>query len=252
MAQKEIVNLENIRAGYNGVPAIENINLSISQGDFLAIIGPNGGGKTTLLKVILGLIKPSEGSILVLGKPPQESRGQIGYVPQHNLFDRDFPISVWETVLMGRYLKAGLFKRYRLEDKEMATKTLKTVGMLKYKSRQLGSLSGGEQQRVFIARALVTEPRLLLLDEPTASVDPAMQTEFYELMDDLKKEMAIVLVSHDIGAISVHVNKIACLNRRLHYHGSKEVSTEVLEATYQCPIQMITHGTVPHRVLKEH
>jgi zinc transport system ATP-binding protein len=252
VAQKEIVNLKNIQAGYNGTPAIEDINLSISKGDFLAIIGPNGGGKTTLLKVILGLLKPTRGSALVLGKPPQESRGQIGYVPQHNLFDRGFPISVWETVLMGRYSKAGLFKRYRLEDKEMATKTLKTVGMLKHKAKQLGSLSGGQQQRVFIARALVTEPRLLLLDEPTASVDPAMQTEFYELMDDLKKEMAIVLVSHDIGAISVHVTKIACLNKRLYYHGSREVSTEVLEATYQCPIQMITHGTVPHRVLKEH
>ena len=252
MAQKEIVNLKNIRAGYNGTPAIEDIDFSISQGDFLAIIGPNGGGKTTLLKVILGLIKPSKGSALILGKTPVESRGKIGYVPQHNLFDRDFPISVWETVLMGRYSKAGLFRRYSPKDKEMAIDALKTVGMLKNKARQLGILSGGEQQRVFIARALVSEPSLLLLDEPTASVDPAMQSEFYELMDSLKKEMAIVLVSHDIGAISVHVNKIACLNRRLHYHGSKEVSTKVLEATYQCPIQMITHGTVPHRVLKEH
>jgi len=252
MAQKEIVNLENVRAGYNGTPAIEDINLSVSRGDLLAVIGPNGGGKTTLLKVILGLVKPSRGSALVLGKTPEESRGKIGYVPQHNLFDRDFPISVWETVLMGRYSKAGLFRRYRLLDKEMATEALKTVGMLKHKNEQLGSLSGGEQQRAFIARALVAEPELLLLDEPTASVDPAMQSEFYELMDKLKKDMAIVLVSHDIGAISVHVTKIACLNRHLFYHGSKEVSTEVLEATYQCPIQMITHGTVPHRVLKEH
>jgi len=252
MAQKAIVILKNLQAGYNGVPVIEDVSLSISQGDFLAIIGPNGGGKTTLLKVILGLVKPSKGNVLVLGKTPGESRGKIGYVPQHNLFDRNFPISVREAVLMGRYSKAGLFKRYRQIDKEMAAKALKTVGMTRNQNKQLGSLSGGEQQRVFIARALVSEPELHLLDEPTASVDPAMQTEFYELMDRLKKKMAVVLVSHDIGAISVHVTKIACLNRRLYYHGSKEISTKVLEKTYQCPIQMITHGTIPHRVLKEH
>jgi zinc transport system ATP-binding protein len=126
------------------------------------------------------------------------------------------------------------------------------MGMLDYKNRQVGKLSGGEQQRVFIARALVSEPRLLLLDEPTASVDPTMQTEFYELLERLKEQMAIVLLSHDISAISIYVDKIACLNRQLFYHGSKEIGPEVLEATYKCPVQMIAHGTVPHRVLREH
>ena len=252
MADKEVVKLEGVWVQYNGVPILEGINLAIEQDDFLGIIGPNGGGKTTLLKIILGLISPSRGKVSVLGKPPEKSRSKIGYVPQHNLFDRDFPINVWDVVLMGRYGKSGLFRRYSSEDRRATQDALQTVGMLDYKDRQMGKLSGGELQRIFIARALVAEPRLLLLDEPTASVDPAMQTEFYELLEKLKKQMAIVLVSHDISAVSIYVDKLACLNRQLHYHGSKEITPEILEATYKCPVQMIAHGFVPHRVLKEH
>ena len=252
MADKEVVKLEGVWVQYNGVPILEGINLAIEQDDFLGIIGPNGGGKTTLLKVILGLISPSHGKVSVLGKPPEKSRSNIGYVPQHNLFDRDFPINVWDVVLMGRYGKSGLFRRYSSEDRRATQDALQTVGMLNYKDRQMGKLSGGELQRIFIARALVAEPKLLLLDEPTASVDPAMQTEFYELLEKLKKQMAIVLVSHDISAVSIYVDKLACLNRQLHYHGSKEITPEILEATYKCPVQMIAHGLVPHRVLKEH
>lgn len=252
MAIEEVVRIEKLWVRYNGEPILEDVNLSIKNDDFLGVIGPNGGGKTTLLKVILGLITPSRGEVSVLGKMPQKSRNSIGYVPQSNLFDRDFPISVWDVVLMGRYGNSGLFKRYGSEDKEAVRKALDTVGVLELKERQIGKLSGGEQQRVFIARALVSEPKLLLLDEPTASVDPAMQTEFYELLAKLKKQMAIVLVSHDISAVSIYVDKIACLNHQLFYHGSKEISPEILEATYKCPVQMIAHGTVPHRVLKEH
>jgi zinc transport system ATP-binding protein len=252
MADKEVVKLEGVWVQYNGVPILEGINLAIEQDDFLGIIGPNGGGKTTLLKIILGLISPSRGKVSVLGKPPEKSRSKIGYVPQHNLFDRDFPINVWDVVLMGRYGKSGLFRRYSSEDRRATQDALQTVGMLDYKDRQMGKLSGGELQRIFIARALVAEPKLLLLDEPTASVDPAMQTEFYELLEKLKKQMAIVLVSHDISAVSIYVDKLACLNRQLHYHGSKEITPEILEATYKCPVQMIAHGFVPHRVLKEH
>ena len=252
MSDKEVVRLEDVWVQYNGVPILEGINLAIEQDDFLGIIGPNGGGKTTLLKIILGLISPSRGKVSVLGKPPEKSRSKIGYVPQHNLFDRDFPINVGDVVLMGRYGKSGLFRRYSSEDRRATQDALQTVGMLDYKDRQMGKLSGGELQRIFIARALVAEPRLLLLDEPTASVDPAMQTDFYELLEKLKKQMAIVLVSHDISAVSIYVDKLACLNRQLHYHGSKEITPEILEATYKCPVQMIAHGLVPHRVLKEH
>jgi len=249
---KEVVRLDDIWVHYDSIPVLEGINLSVEPNNFLGIIGPNGGGKTTLLKVILGLIKPARGKVSVMGQSPERGRKFIGYISQYNLFDHDFPISVLDVVLMGRYSKAGLGRRYSEEDKRIANEVLKTVGMLDYKDRQVGKLSGGEQQRVFIARALVTDPKLLLLDEPTASIDPNMQAEFYELIDNLKQRMAIIMVSHDISAVSIYVDQIACLNRQLFYHGSKEVSAEALEKTYRCPIQLIAHGVVPHRVLREH
>ncbi len=252
MSEENLVQLQDIWVRYNGAPVLENINLLIKKGDFLGIIGPNGGGKTTLLKVILGLVHPDRGTVSVMGESPVKGRRHIGYVSQYNLFDRSFPINIWDTVLMGRYGNTGLFKRYDAQDRLAVEQALKTVGMLDQRFHQLGQLSGGEQQRVFIARALVTDPQLLLLDEPTASVDSAMQTEFYEILDHLKQTMAIVLVSHDISAVSIYVDKIACLNRQLYYHGSKEITSEILEATYKCPVQMIAHGNVPHRVLKEH
>ena len=248
----EVVKLEDVWVHYNGVPALEDVNLTIGPNDFLGIIGPNGGGKTTLLKVILGLVQPSHGSVSVLGQPPAEGRRRIGYVPQHNLFDHDFPIKVWDVTLMGCYARTGLFRRYGREARGRVRDALATMNMLDRKDRQIGELSDGEQQRVLIARALVADPAMLLLDEPTASVDSAMQTEFYDLLDSLKQRMAIVLVSHDVSAISVHVDKMACLNRELFYHGSPEIDADILEATYKCPVQMIAHGVVPHRVLKEH
>ncbi|MFC1987895.1 metal ABC transporter ATP-binding protein [Chloroflexota bacterium] len=252
MKSEEVVSIKDIWVQYDGVPILEGVSLSVERGSFLGIIGPNGGGKTTLLKVMLGLVNPSRGKVYVLGQPPGRSRQHIGYVPQYNLFDRDFPINVRDTVLMGCNGITGLIKHYSREDKERAQEVLKTVGMLPYQNQQIGKLSGGEQQRVFIARALVSRPKLLLLDEPTASVDSSMQTEFYELLVTLKNEMTIIMVSHDISAVSIYVDNIACLNHQLFYHGSKEIEAEVLEATYKCPVQMIAHGTIPHRVLKEH
>jgi len=248
---KEVIRLDDIWVHYDGIPVLEGINLSVEPNKFLGIIGPNGGGKTTLLKVILGLIKPTRGKVSVLGQLPEKGRKSIGYISQYTLFDRDFPISVSDAVLMGRYGKVGLYRRYSEEDKRAANEALKTVDMLKYQNRQVGKLSGGEQQRVFIARALATDPKILLLDEPTASIDPNMQAEFYELIESLKQRMSVVMVSHDISAVSIHVDQIACLNHQLFYHGS-EVSAEALEKTYCCPIQLIAHGVVPHRVLREH
>ncbi len=239
---------------YRGEHAVlENINLDLEEGDFLGLIGPNGGGKSTLLKVMLGLIKPDRGRVEVFGLAPQEARGRVGYMPQKTLFDQGFPVKALEVVLMGRYSRAGLMHRYGPKDREAALQALEAVGMKELAGREIGALSGGEQQRVFVARSLVSDPKLLLLDEPTAGVDAAQQTEFYDLLCRLNREMdiAIVLVSHDITAISRHVNKIACLNVRLYYHGSKELTNEDIERAYGCPVEMIAHGT-PHRVLREH
>jgi len=252
MVESTVVELRDVWVRYDDVPVLEGINLTVARHDFLGIIGPNGGGKSTLLKVILGLISPDSGVVEVLGEAPERSRRAVGYVAQRSVFDRDFPASVWDVVLMGRHALRGLLRRYRGEDMAAAEQALERVGMLDARRKQIGRLSGGEQQRVFIARALVGEPQLLLLDEPLASVDPSMQTGLYELLGDLRHSLTVVMVSHDIGAISVHVDSIACLNRKLFHHGSRELTPAILEATYQCPVQLIAHGPVPHRVLKEH
>jgi zinc transport system ATP-binding protein len=246
---KEIVDINNVSLYLKGVPVLEDVTFSVQQNDFLAIIGPNGGGKTTLLKVILGLVKPDKGDVTVFGKSPKDERKFIGYVPQHTFFDLNFPINVFDVVLIGRY--NGAFRHYSREDKEAVLNALKIVGMLEFRDRQIGRLSGGQIQRVFIARAIVREPKLLLLDEPMASIDPEMQKSFYKLLLEFKKKMAIVLVTHDIGVVSTHVEKIACLNRRLFYHGPVEEGLKKLEDVYECPIELIAHG-IPHRVLKKH
>jgi zinc transport system ATP-binding protein len=232
---------------------LEDINLELVSGDFLGLIGPNGGGKSTLLKAILGLIKPDRGSIALFGLPPAAARSRVGYMPQKTVFDRSFPVNVLDVVLMGRYSRRGLMHRYGSADRQAALKALGAVGMQDRAMREIGALSGGEQQRVFVARSLVSDPELLLLDEPTAGVDSAQQTEFYDLLCHLNRDLqiAIMLVSHDVTAISKYVNKIACLNQRLYYHDSKELCNDDIEKAYGCPVEMIAHG-MPHRVLREH
>lgn len=246
MALAEVL---NVWVYYDHSPQLEDVSLTIEDHDFLSIIGPNGAGKTTLLKVILGLIQPAKGSVTVFGSPPEIGRKNIGYVPQDIRFDSTFPISVFDVVLMGRY--KGLLSSYTEEDKEVVIDALKTVEMVRFKDRQIGTLSGGEQQRVFLARALARQPRLLLLDEPTASIDPDMRKAFYELLTSLKEEMAVLLVTHDVSVVSVYVDSVACLNRKLYYHGPAEGALEQLEQVYQCPVEVLAHG-IPHRVLRRH
>ncbi|MBI4813768.1 MAG: metal ABC transporter ATP-binding protein [Methanobacterium sp.] len=243
------VEMENVSVTFNNQPVLTSINLTIGVHDFLAIIGPNGGGKSTLLKVILGLLKADQGRVTVFGNKPGNPHNPIGYLPQHVSFDPDFPINVFDTVLSGRY--HGFFKGYSDDDRNMVEKVLEEVDMLNFKDRQMSRLSGGQMQRVFIARALVRDPKLLLLDEPMASIDPEMQNSFYKLLSRLRERMAIVLISHDVGAVSTQVESIACLNQRLYYHGPVEDSEKGLEAVYKCPIGLISHG-IPHRVLKKH
>lgn len=248
---EEIVTLKNVWVSYNEYNALEDVSLSIGKNDFLAVIGVNGGGKTTLLKVILGLIHPSKGQVKIFGQTPEKSREFIGYLPQYTFFDLNFPITVLDVVLMGRLGRKMLFKNYSSEDRQAAMEALSLVKMSEFKDRKIGSLSGGQLQRVFIARALVKDPRLLLLDEPTASVDQETQRSLYDFLLEIKKKMAIVIVSHDIGVVSSYVDKVACLNRRLFYHGSVEGALERLEDIYQCPVEVLAHG-IPHRVLGRH
>jgi len=248
---EEVIRLDDVWVQYGNLTVLEEVSLSVQNLDFLGIIGPNGGGKTTLLKVILGLIKPTRGKVTVFGDEPKKGRRFIGYVPQVSQFDRKFPVTALDVVLMGRLGRKGLLRKYTKEDKKVAYEALESVEMLEYEDSQVGELSGGQLQRVLLARALAADPKILLLDEPTASIDEPTKTELYELLKRMNKEITVVLVSHDIGVISAYVNKIACLNKRLFYHGSKEITTETIEETYQCPIELIAHG-VPHRVLKEH
>lgn len=238
-----IVDMQHVSFSYDGVMALEDINLSIYERDFLTIIGPNGGGKTTILKLILGLLRPTAGTITVFGGKPQHARSRIGYLPQLLVSKFDFPISVREVVLMGRLGKTGPGQHYSKNDIAIALDALDKVGMGDYQDTAIGHLSGGQRQRVFIARALATEPQLLLLDEPVSSVDTKWQQTFYDLLSDLNKHIAIVLVTHDIGVVSTYIDKIACLNVQLFYHGSKKEGMHKIAELYECPVQLISHHT---------
>ena len=231
-------------------PVLKNITLRVDRGDFLAIIGPNGGGKTTLLRLILGILKPAEGRIRVFGTSPENALGSIGYVPQLTSTGSNFPASALDVVLMGRLHDSSLFRSYSKTDRKKAIEKLEIMRIDDLADVQLEKLSGGQKQRVFIARALVGEPELLLLDEPVASVDPANQENFFHLLNDLNKKVTIILVTHDVGAVSSFVKSIACLNIHLASH-EEMLTPETLTRVYGCPIDLITHG-VPHRVLGEH
>ena len=243
--------INNVSVTLNGKKILEDINLHLDEGEFLGIIGPNGAGKTTLLKVMIGLIPVDTGVVKVFGKPIEESKSKIGYVPQFNTFDSQYPISVDDVVKLGLLGKNRRENNGNKSSASLVSEVLKMVGMNDFAKTKIGRLSGGEIQRVLIARALVNLPSILMLDEPTASIDTNFGTSFYDLLRELNKQVTIVLVSHDIGAISSNVKKIACLNKNLVFHGSKNITREMLEATYHCPVDLIAHG-VPHRVLDQH
>jgi len=250
------IEIQGLSVELRGRSVLRQIDLTVAEGDFLGIIGPNGGGKTVLLKTILGLLQPSAGSIRVYGRSPREAHGLVGYVPQFANFDVQFPITVESVVMAGclaardnepRHLRLG----YSSADRELVRQALDQVGMTEQANRQIGRLSGGQLQRVMIARALAVQPKLLLLDEPTASLDTPIGTTIFELLGKLAERMSIVLVSHDVGVLSRHVKTIACLNRELHYHHSKEITSEMVEHAYGCPVDLIAHGHA-HRVLDHH
>jgi zinc transport system ATP-binding protein len=240
-----LVEIQNVTFGYSAEPAIEGINLTINRQDFIGMIGPNGGGKSTLIKMILGLLQPWSGKVILAPSI------NIGYLPQYHSFDNRFPISVEEVVLSGLLKTGKLTSRIRKAERIKAMEVLAKVGMEPFAKRSIGDLSGGQMQRVFIGRALISNPDLLILDEPATYVDNRFEQELYQLMEAINETTAILLVSHDVGQILSSIKTIACVNRRLHYHPNNRITEEILES-YNCPIDLITHGHVPHRVLHNH
>jgi zinc transport system ATP-binding protein len=232
---------------YDIEPILDHVTLEIGPRDFLAIVGPNGGGKTTLLKVLLGLLTPQSGT--VERRPTRASA--LGYVPQFANFDRDFPLRVSDVVAMGRLGVRGPLRRYRVEDREAVGRALDRLGLAPLAATPIGSLSGGQLQRALIARALVGAPEVLLLDEPLASVDAEFREVLVETLAELHRKLPVVVVTHDLTPFAGIVRQIACMNRRLHYHAEGKLTPEMLEEVYGCPVELITHG-VPHRVLAPH
>ncbi|MBN1786704.1 MAG: ABC transporter ATP-binding protein [Candidatus Methanofastidiosa archaeon] len=247
----KVMSIEGLWVSYGNQVILKNIDLDIFENDFIGIIGPNGGGKTTLLKAILGMVRPTKGKIRIFGGRPEDAKRYMGYVPQRKDVPQNFPITVFEVVRLGRYSNRGLGRRFNSQDDEATLEALKSVDMASHVDTEISNLSGGQQQRVFIARALVNDPKILLLDEPNIGIDVAIQKDFYEMLRRLNREMTILMISHDVTAISSYVKTIACLNRVLFYHGTKEISKEDFEKVYHCPIELIAHGQ-PHRVLEEH
>ncbi len=257
--RKIIIETRDLDVRINASPVLTGVNLKVLEQSFTGLIGPNGGGKTTLLRAILGLVQPDRGEILVQGKRLGTGKRRswiIGYVPQHFGIDSRFPLSVLDTVVMGRFGKIGLGRRPKKRDRDMAMSYLEKVGIDRMAKKQIGELSGGEKQRVFIARALCSEPKALLLDEPMAAVDVAAQDAFYRLLHDLREEYAltIIMATHDIGVVPIFCDTVACLNRTLHLHGKPEeiLKNEVFKKLYGTEVEAVMHGKIPHRMIGGH
>lgn len=250
MKKNVLVSLRDVGVSYDGHEVLQHVDLDIRSDDFLGVIGPNGGGKTSLVQAIVGNI-PHSGTITY---SPELFRGKerlIGYMPQQSVFDRNFPISVVEVVMSGLQGQRKFFARYTARDRRRAEELLRSAGIEAIADRPIGEISGGQMQRALLCRAIISEPRLLILDEPANFVDNRFENELYRMLAELNGRMAIVMISHDLGTITSVVRNIVCVNCRVHRHDSNVISEEQLR-NYDCPIQLISHGPVPHTVLAPH
>lgn len=245
-----ILSLRDVGVVYDGYPALEGVNLDIYDDDFIGVIGPNGGGKTSLVKAILGAV-PHSGTITMAESLRQCDHFKVGYMPQVSQFDNRFPISIEEVVLSGLQTDKGFFGGYKRSDKALAHSLLEQMGIADLAQRPIGEVSGGQMQRALLCRAIIAQPRLLILDEPTNFVDNRFEYEFYNMVKRLNDNMAIIMISHDLGTISSVVKSIVCVNRTAHRHNSNHLTEEQLR-NYNCPIQILSHGHIPHTVLEHH
>lgn len=264
-----LIEIKNLSAGYDSRTVLRNVNLTVYDRDFLGIIGPTGGGKTTLIKCILGLLKPTAGEILYSDKrfvtsDKQGSAAQrpaltanrsvlkMGYLPQYNSIDRKFPITVEEVILSGLSSQKSLISRFTATHREKARQVIARMGLEGLEKRAIGALSGGQLQRALLGRAIISDPALVVLDEPSTYIDKRFEARLYELLAEINHDCAIILVSHDIGTVLQQVKSIACVNETLDYHPDTGVSEEWLERNFNCPIELLGHGALPHRILAEH
>ncbi len=237
----------NIRFAYPGCPlTLDNVHWQVQAGEFIALVGPNGGGKSTLLKIILGLLKPQQGQVRVLGAAVEKGRAHIGYVPQFADFSRDYPISVEETVLLGRLGKTRTWLGYNRQDHAIAQRVMQETYVAELSRRRLNTLSGGQLQRVLIARALACEPEILILDEPTANIDMRTEEDIFDLLKTFNQRMTIIVVSHDIGFISSYVQRVACLNKTLICHHTDALNGELIQEVYDRHVRSIHHQHAAH------
>ena len=259
-----LIEIKNLSAGYDSRTVLRNVNLTVYDRDFLGIIGPNGGGKTTLIKCILGLLKPTTGEILYrvttasnnnpafLDNSATNSQFSMGYLPQYNSIDRKFPITVEEVILSGLSSQKSLISRFTATHREKARQVIARMGLEGLEKRAIGALSGGQLQRALLGRAIISDPALVVLDEPSTYIDKRFEARLYELLAEINHDCAIILVSHDIGTVLQQVKSIACVNETLDYHPDTGVSEEWLERNFNCPIELLGHGALPHRILAEH
>lgn len=236
-----VISIERMSFSYDGERVLEDVDLAVGPRDFVSLVGPNGGGKTTLLKLVLGLLEPTAGRIRVFGGPPEEARSRIGYMPQHTQVDPRFPVSVTDVVLMGRMSKAAGLGPYRKADREAAWEALRQVDLADLRRRPFSDLSGGQRQRTLIARALVAQPQMLLLDEPTASLDVYMESELYELLNRLNERLTVILVSHDLGFVSRFVRRVVCVKRYVVVHPTSEITGEIIRELYGADVCLVRH-----------
>jgi len=240
-----VIEFENVTFSYDGLPVLRDVSLMVEDRDFLAVVGPNAGGKTTILKLMLGLLKPRSGTVRVLGNSPESARKHMGYMPQYTSLDMMFPVNVLDVVLMGRLgeNKLGFFRK---RDRDIARDSLRKVEMSGFDDRPFSDLSGGQRQRVLIARALASNPEILLLDEPTSNIDVAVETGLFEILHELNQSKTIVLVTHDLGFVSSFVKHVACVNRRVIVHPTSEITGELINDIYGTDVHMVRHDHSVH------